>query len=90
MGDGQTMFVIKALCTFSPDKTHEPVARAIAKYAVDHGYTKKVAQSWWNGVLQQPSGAIGVALMRLSEDGSTAVSGFRYHFTIADLQDQKH
>jgi hypothetical protein len=86
MGNGQTLFIIKALCNFVPDKTHRPVARSLAKYAVDHGYLKKVKQSWWNGTPQQFSGAVGVALMQKSRgDFSAPNSGYRYSFTVAEL-----
>ncbi len=86
MGNGQTLFVIKALCDFVPDKTHKPVAYLLAKYAVDRGYLKKVKQSWWNGTPQQFSGTVGVALMQKSHgDSSAPNSGYRYSFTVAEL-----
>ena len=42
MGNGQTLFIVKALCASQPDRSWMPVARALAKYAIDHGYHKKV------------------------------------------------
>jgi hypothetical protein len=86
MGNGQTLFVIKALCDFVPDNTYKPVAWLLAKYAVDHGYHKKVKQSWWNGMPQQFSGSVGVALMHKSHgDSSLPNSGYRYSFPLAEL-----
>src|ERR1035437_5351212 len=62
MGNGQTLFVIKALCEYQPDASHTPIARSLAKYAVAHGYHKKVSASWGNGRPQPFSGGVGVAL----------------------------
>ena len=64
LGNGQTMFTVRALCDFPPSTKDKPIARSIAKYAIDHGYTTKVKQSSWNGIPQQSSGAIGVSLMQ--------------------------
>jgi hypothetical protein len=88
LGNGQTMFTVKALCEFPPSSNDRPIARSLAKYAIDHGYTAKVKQSSWNGIPQQPSGAIGVSLMQNTPPGYPA-PGYRYSFTIAELQNGK-
>jgi hypothetical protein len=85
LGNGQTMFTVHALCDFSPGKNDKPFARSIAKYAIDHGYTTKVKQSWWNGAPQQSSGAVGVSLTQNTPAGSFA-PGYRYNFTMTELQ----
>ena len=90
MGNGQTLFVVKALCDFQPDVSHKPIARSLAKYAVDHRYHKKVSASWGNGKPQPFSEAVGVALIHKSGADPLAVSsGYKYHFTVAELQDKK-
>jgi hypothetical protein len=91
MGNGQTLFVIKALCDFQPDASHKPIARSLAKYAVGHGYHKKVSASWGNDGKPQPfSDAVGVALIHKSGIGPLAVSsGYKYHFTVVELQDKQ-
>ena len=77
------MFVIKALCDYQPDASHTPIARSLAKYAVAHGYHKKVSASWGNGRPQPFSGAVGVALSHKIGVGSAYVSsGYRYNFTV--------
>ena len=40
LGNGQTMFTVKVLCEFLPGTNDKPIARSIAKYAVDHGYVE--------------------------------------------------
>ena len=86
MGNGETLFVIKALCDYRPDASHKPIARSLAKYAVDHGYHKKVSASWGNGRPQPFSGAVGVALINKIAVGATSASyGYRYSFQIAEL-----
>jgi len=90
MGNGQTMFIVKAFCDFVPSSKDKLIARSIAKYAVDHGYQAKVKESWWNGVPQQFSGAVGVALMQKAPAGSAPpAAGWRYNFTVAELQTGK-
>jgi hypothetical protein len=87
MGNGQTLFVIKALCNFAPDVTHKPIAQSLAKYAVEHGYHKKVSASWRNGIAQPFSGVIGVALIQQSGSGIlTLSSGYRYTFQVSELE----
>src|ERR1035437_3117366 len=68
MGNGQTLFIFKALCDFAPDQTHRPLARAITKYAVDNGYPSKVKESSWNGKPTPPSDGIGVALLKVFDE----------------------
>jgi len=89
MGNGQTMFIVKALINFKPDATHKPIAQSLAKYAVEHGYHKKVSASWGNGVAQPFSGVIGVALIRQSSSGLLSLnSGYRYTFPVKDLEEK--
>ena len=90
LGKGQTMFVVKAISEFYPNQSHKSVARALAKYAFDHGYVSRVTQSWWNGVPQQFSGSVGVALIQKYPDASSnSSSGYRYQFSVADLEESK-
>jgi hypothetical protein len=87
MGNGQTLFVVKALCNFAPDATHKPIAQLLAKYAVEHGYHKRVSASWGNGIAQPFSGVVGVALIQQSsKDFLTLSSGYRYTFPITELE----
>jgi hypothetical protein len=87
MGNGQTLFVVKALCNFAPDATHKPIAQSLAKYAVEHNYHKKVSASWANGIAQPFSGLIGVALIQQRNNGVlTLSSGYRYTFQIQELE----
>src|ERR1035437_6136684 len=87
MGNGQTLFIVKALCDFAPDQTHRPLALAITKYAVDNGYPSKVKESSWNGKPTPPSDGIGVALFQKQTMGSVAMSsGCRYSFGINELK----
>ncbi len=90
LGNGQTMFTVKVLCEFLPGTNDKPIARSIAKYAVDQGYTAKVKESWWNGVPQQFSGAVGVALMQKpAGDSLLPAAGYRYNFKISELGEGK-
>jgi len=87
MGNGQTLFVVKAITDFPPNASHKPIARALAKYAVDKGYPGKVEQSSWNGKPTPFSGSIGVALFQKSGVGSVAVAaGWKYNFTVEELK----
>jgi len=86
MGNGTSLFVVKGLCDFAPDASHEPLARRLAKYAVDHGYHAKVKQTVWNGQTIPFSGNIGVALMQQRSVGSVAMNaGYRYNFNVDEL-----
>lgn len=90
MGNGQTLFVVKALTDHNPDGSQQPVARCLAKYAVDHGYHKRAISSWGNGRPQPFSGAVGVALIHKTGLGPSSVSyGYRYSFTVAELSGSK-
>src|SRR5215510_6109155 len=40
--NGRTLLVVKALCGFPANASHKPIAQALAKYAVDHGYQKAI------------------------------------------------
>jgi hypothetical protein len=87
MGNGQTLFVVKALCNFAPDATHKPIAQSLAKYAVEHGYHKKVSASWGNGIAQPFSGVTGVAFIQQRNNSVlTLNSGYRYTFQIQELE----
>ncbi len=87
MGNGQTLFVVKAITDFAPQAFHKPIARALAKYAVDNGYPSKVKQSSWNGTPTPFSGSIGVALFQKRGVGSVAVAaGWKYNFTAEELK----
>ena len=87
MGNGQTLFVVKAITDFAPGAADQPIARALAKYAVDNGYPGKVKQSYGNGKPTPFSGGIGVALFRKQGVGSMAVAAeWKYHFTVKELQ----
>jgi hypothetical protein len=90
MGNGQTLLVVKALCDFQANASHKPIAQALAKYAVDHGYQKAIAASSRGGTLPLFSGSVGVALTKRRSIGSVAASsGYRYSFKIAELQPQE-
>ncbi len=87
MGNGQTLFVVKAITDFPPNASHKPIARVLAKYAVDNGYPGKVKQSYWNGKPTPFSGSIGVALFQKRGVGSVAVAaGWKYNFTVEELK----
>jgi hypothetical protein len=89
MGNGQTLLVVKALCDFQADTSHRPIAQALAKYAVEHGYQKAITESSRGGKLPPFSGAVGVALTQKRSIGSVAASsGYRYSFKAAELQPQ--
>ncbi|HTZ20515.1 MAG TPA: hypothetical protein VMC06_06510 [Opitutaceae bacterium] len=89
MGNGQTLFVVKVLCDWMPNASDKPVARALAKYAAEHGYERKGAVVT-DGKVQPFSGSIGVALIhRVAEvGGKTANYGYRFNFTVADLEQE--
>ena len=44
LGNGQTMFTVKALCDFPPSTNDRPIARSIAKYAIDPESLAKLAE----------------------------------------------
>jgi hypothetical protein len=89
MGNGQTLLVVKALCDFQANASHKPIAQALAKYAVDHGYQNAITASSRGGKLPPFSGAVGVALTQKRSIGSVAAaSGYRYSFKVAELQPQ--
>jgi hypothetical protein len=84
MGNGQTMFVVKALCDFTPGKAHKPLAQSLARYAVDHGYLAKLPRP--SGAAPRFSEVVGVALMQKPKDrSSTPSSGYRYSFALAEI-----
>jgi len=90
MGNGQTLLVVKALCDFQADGSHRPIAEALAKYAVDHGYQNALTASSSGGAPRPFSGSVGVALTQKRSIGSVAAnSGYRYSFKIAELQAQE-
>ena len=95
--NGQTLLVVKALCDFQANASHRPIGRALAKYAVDHGYQNRLASSSSSsssplsapGARRPFSGSVGVALTQKRSIGSVSAStGYRYSFTVAELQDQ--
>ena len=97
LGNGQTLLVVKALCDFQASASHRPIARALAKYAVEHGYQNRLASSSSSspspssapGARRPFSGSVGVALTQKRSIGSVSAStGYRYSFTVAELQDQ--
>ena len=101
LGNGQTLLVVKALCDFQANASHRPIGRALAKYAVDHGYQNRLASSSSSSSSSSPSsasalgarrpfsGSVGVALTQKRSIGSVSAStGYRYSFTVAELQDQ--
>ena len=57
MGNGQTLVVVKALCDFRADGSHRPIAEALAKYAVDHGYQNALTASSSGGAPRPFSGS---------------------------------
>jgi hypothetical protein len=90
MGNDQTLFIVKALCDFSPNASHKPIACNLAKYALDHTYPAKLKQASWNGKGIPFSGSIGVALIQKQNIGNvSASSGWRYPFTVQELTEQK-
>jgi hypothetical protein len=89
MGNGQGLFIVKALCDFSPNASHRRFAESLARYAVAQELQKKAALVW-NGKPLPFSGSIGVALMQQqSALIFTATSGHKYIFTVDELEKKK-
>ena len=84
MGNGTGLCVVKAHVDFSPNATHRPMARSLAKYAVKNKYHKKVSNAVHNGKPVKFSGGIGVALV--DRHGLGLNSGYRYSFKVDELQ----
>ena len=80
------MFVVKALTDFYPTASDRDVAKSIARYAIEHGYNKKVVSVSSNGKNVKISDYIGVALIKKGDlGGLTGAYGYRYHFKISDV-----
>src|SRR5262245_54471357 len=87
--NGQTLLVVKALCDFQANASHRAIAQALAKYAIDHGYQNALTNGLGSSPRRPFSGSVGVALTRRKTIGSVAAStGYRYNFTITELQAQ--
>lgn len=90
MGNGEALLVIKVLVDFVPDQSHQSIARLIAKHAIDERYEDKVVALTWNGKLVEFSGSVGVALVKRTGTGPTAMNyGWRYSFKKSDLIEEK-
>ena len=86
MGNGRSLFVIKAIVEFTPSASHRPVAAQLAKYATDNGYTDKMKGRTWQGRPVPYSGSIGVTLCQTRGLGSAHVfAGYRYNFDNEEL-----
>ncbi|PWU19304.1 MAG: hypothetical protein C5B50_06835 [Verrucomicrobia bacterium] len=84
LANGDLMPIVKARCDFVPGKQHEALARPLAKYAVDHGYTIREASN--NGLRQQVSPNIGIAFIYKPDPGSGRARCWRYSFDIQELR----
>jgi hypothetical protein len=89
MGNGETLFVVKALVDYRADESHRAVAEALARYAVANRYHEKVKRSWWNGKPTPFSGNIGVALILQKPAGPFRLNhGWRYVFSVDELKER--
>ena len=87
--NGDCMLVVKAFHDEDPGPEHEPLARELAAYAVEHGYLKKAQAKLPEDRCRTLADRVGVALIqKLRTPAGSIARGRKYNFPVSELIQQ--